>query len=285
MLKKLLIGLGVLIAVPLSVFMFCQLRTRQAQARQHAPPVMNIADAVARGDRVLGERIYQVRAGCVECHGADLAGRVAIDDPAIGTFHGANLTVLRDWSDEEIARAIRFGVHRTGRALEFMPSFDYVPLSREDLGSLIAYIRAVPRVEKQKPENRIGALAGLLFTFGKMPILFSAETIAFDTAFPPKPVESSTVDFGAYLAQSCTGCHGSEFRGGPIPGGDPSWPSAASLRLGDGAWDEQKFTRALREGVSPTTGAAIRPPMPIALTAQLNETEISALWKFLSTLN
>lgn len=285
MLKKALVGLGVVIAIPISIFVFAQLRTRQAQARQHTPPTLNLDEAVAKGDLVLGQRIYQVRAGCVECHGTDLAGKVAIDDPAIGTFYGSNLTTIRDWSNEELARAIRFGVHRSGRSLQFMPSFDYVSLSREDLGSLIAYIRSVPPVEKQKPENRIGALAAVLFTFGKMPILFAAEATPFEAGFQDKPAEAASIEFGSYLAQSCTGCHGHEYRGGPIPGGDPSWPPAASIRLGTPEWDEAKFIKAMREGVSPTTGNPIRPPMPIALTQQLSETELSALWKFLSSLN
>lgn len=37
-------------------------------------------------------------------------------------------------------------------------------------------------------------------------------------------------------------------------------------------------------GVSPTTGAAIRPPMPIELMRQFNDEETTALWEYLSSL-
>ena len=91
--------------------------------------------------------------------------------------------------------------------------------------------------------------------------------------------------FGEYLAASCIGCHGEEYRGGKIPGGDPSWPPASNIRLGaDSTWTEENFREMLKTGVSPKTGKPLQLPMPIELLKKLNSMEQEALWLFLSSL-
>lgn len=37
-------------------------------------------------------------------------------------------------------------------------------------------------------------------------------------------------------------------------------------------------------GVSPTTGEALRPPMPVALLKQYIDDEVAALWEYLKML-
>jgi mono/diheme cytochrome c family protein len=87
------------------------------------------------------------------------------------------------------------------------------------------------------------------------------------------------------VRSGCIDCHGVEYKGGKIPGGDPSWPEASNIRLGDNStWTEQSFKNVILTGVSPTTKQTLRPPMPIALLKQMNEMEIKALWLYLSTL-
>ncbi len=103
--------------------------------------------------------------------------------------------------------------------------------------------------------------------------------------FGTKPAEAPTAEFGRYLAQACTGCHGAELRGGPIPGGDPSWPHATPLRMAAASgWTEAAFRDAIRTGIARSTGQPMRAPMPVVALQQMDETEISALWKFFSSL-
>lgn len=245
-------------------------------------------DEVARADVELGKRIYHVRNGCVECHGGNLAGQVVIESFPMGFIRGANLTpaALGEWTDEEIAQAIRYGVHRSGRSLRFMPSFDYEGLSHGDTAALIAYLRSVPAVEAPARPNTYGPLLKTLAVFGQAPVVIPALTIDHRKGFAEKPAEKADLEFGRYLAGSCTGCHGENLRGGPIPGGDPSWPPASPLRFGaNSLWTEEKFRAAIETGVSPTSGNPIRPPMPVALLKQLNAMEVQALWIYLSSLN
>jgi len=59
-----------------------------------------------------------------------------------------------DWSDDQLARAIREGVSHDGRALfPFMPYLDFRALSDEDLASIIVYLRSLPPVRRQQPKT------------------------------------------------------------------------------------------------------------------------------------
>jgi hypothetical protein len=205
----------------------------------------------------------------------------------MGSIHGANITPsnLASWSDEEIARAIRYGVHRTGRSLRFMPAMDYVALSLGDTAALVAYLRGLPAVERPSHENRYGPVARALSVLGQMPVMFPARIIDQSRPFGEKPAEGATPEFGRYLAHACVGCHGTEFKGGKIPGGDPKWPHASNIRLGsDPRWTEAAFRQAIQTGVSPISGQKIRMPMPVALLAQMDEKELGALWAYLGSL-
>lgn len=274
---------GLLLIAAVTVYIVFESKSRKLYA---IPPV-NIHEDVMKADVELGKRIFVVRAGCAECHGENLAGVKVIDDPMIGRVFGANITPykLKDWTDDQIAVAIRYGVGRDGRTLRGMPSMDSAGLSRSDTAAMIAYMRSVPAVETQHEANRFGPVAKIMAVLGKMPIVFPAEVIDQTKGFEEKPAEGPTHAFGKYLANSCTGCHGEMFTGGPIPGGDPSWPPAANIRLGQNSvWTEESFKKMLNSGISPVSQKELRPPMPVALLKQFNETESQALWLYLSSL-
>jgi mono/diheme cytochrome c family protein len=286
--KFILKTVGGLIGLILVVAITALLAFEFKSGKHHPIPKLDIHEDVAKADVELGKRIYFVRAGCVECHGENLAGRLVVDNPAIGRITGANLTPhkLKDWSDDQIAAAVRYGLARDGRSLRFMPSMDYSGLSRSDTAALIAFVRSVPAVENAaEPSNSFGPVAKIMSVLGKMPVIFPAEAIDQKKPFEDKPAEGPTHEFGRYLARSCTGCHGENFGGGPIPGGDPSWPLASDIRLGqNAAWTEETFTNMLKSGISPLTQKELRAPMPVAQLKQLNEMESKALWTFLSSL-
>ncbi len=266
---------------------FVAFRFSSLSGQAYAAPSFSIASDVAAADLALGKRIYSVRAGCIDCHGEDGAGAAIMDNGAMGSIHGANITphALSSWSDEQIAAAIRYGVHKDGRSLRFMPSFDYQGLSKGDIAAVVAYLRSLAPVAEPSHPNSFGPVARALSSFGKMPIMFPAALIDQSQGFAEKPIEGPTAAFGKYLASACIGCHGEDFAGGPIPGGDPSWPPAGNSRLGaNPAWTKASFETMVRTGISPTTGAELRPPMPTQLLRQLNDDEVTALWEYLKTL-
>lgn len=286
--KKILIKLLVILFIAIiSIVTIVQLNFNAEQKKTYEAAKFSISEQVAKADVNLGKRLFTVRSGCIECHGADLTGVKVMDNGAMGSIYGANITphMLSSWSDEEIARAIRYGIHKTGRSLQFMPSFDYEGLSLGDIAALVAYVKSVPAVQKASHENTFGPVAKTLSMLGQMPVMFPAKVMNLQKGFGEKPEEGPTKAFGQYLANSCVGCHGNEFRGGKIPGGDPSWPEAANIRFGGKAgWTEDTFKNAILTGISPSTKQKFRYPMPIGLLAQMNETEVKALWEYLSSL-
>lgn len=238
-------------------------------------------------DTAEGGRLARVK-GCFDCHGENLAGKVFAEDPAIGLFAGSNLTTGRGgktfgYRTEDWVRAIRYGVNREGKALRFMPSAEFAGLTDEDLAKLISYLSAAAPVDRDSIEIRVGPLAKILYAFGQLPLLFSADQIPpeLETVESLKPENS--VAYGKYLSAACTGCHGPTFAGGPIPGVPPSWPPAADLRPNGPmkTWSFEDFRKVLTEGITPE-GRAIDPQfMPWKAYAAMTDTELRALYRFL----
>lgn len=280
-----IIGISVLLFILIAGVIVISFNVKLSSIHQR--PSVSIREEVIKADIEIGKRLYFVRSGCVDCHDTNLSGKLVLDNPAMGKISGANITPfkLKDWSDDDIAIAIRYGIHKSGRSLNFMPSFDYEGLSKQDIAALVAFLRSVPEVNQENSKNTFGPIAKMLSVFGKMPVMFPAEFIDSKKGFAAKPEEGPTIEFGKYLSNSCIGCHGTELKGGPIPGGDPAWPPAANIRLGSNSkWTEQAFYQMIKTGKSNITGQDLRPPMPIALLKQMNDMEIKAIWLYLSSL-
>lgn len=292
MLKKLLKyaglligGLVLLIVIGGAVIYFStQTRLQRRYAIEIRPvAVPHDETTLARGRHIAATR------GCADCHAADFAGKPVINDPLVGTLHGANITTgqggLPDgYSDLDYIRAIRHGLSRDGRPLVLMPSEEYSQLSDEDLGALVAYLKTLAPVDRPSGPVDVGPLARLLITAGE--IRLSAEHIDHDAPRPAAVIAGVTVDYGRYLAASCTGCHGGNFAGGKIPGAPPDWPVAANLtphtisRLPH--WTEDDFLRVLRTARRPD-GTEVHPVMPRAF-GQMTDEELKALWVYLRSL-
>ena len=177
-----------------------------------------------------GKRIFTFR-GCVDCHKEDGRGSVFIDDPALGRIAASNLTaglggVAPAYADLDWVRAILHGVGPDGLPLQVMPSQEYNGLNDADLGAVIAYIKSLPPVDNKLPPNQLGLLGRALTVANQLPLL-PAEEIDHNAPRPVVIASSETVEYGAYLAQSCTGCHGAGLSGGPIPGvpAEPPYPA------------------------------------------------------------
>lgn len=248
-----------------------------------APPAATDAAALARGRHLLTTR------GCSDCHGADLGGKTVFENGAMGRVDAPNLTrgeggLPADYRDEDFVRAIRHGIGRDGRGLFLMPSGDYATLTESDLAALIAATRASPPVNRPRGEVRLGPVARGLLAAGK--IKLAAEEIDHAQVKPAVVTAGVSVDYGRYVAASCTGCHGANFSGGRIAAGPPEWPPAANLTPdADGRiakWSEDDFLRAIRTGRRPD-GTTIDPAMPRAFGG-MDDTELKATWMFLRTL-
>jgi mono/diheme cytochrome c family protein len=145
--------------------------------------------AVARG-----EHLVQARYTCIECHGDDFSGGVMVDDPAIGTLMGPNLTGgegsrVADWTAAEWDLAVRHGILPGGRA-SAMPAEDYQRMSDRELSDIIAYIRSFPAVDHRTPELALGPLGTVLMAAGEIPL--SVNSVDHDAPHPVEPPESTS---------------------------------------------------------------------------------------------
>jgi cytochrome c553 len=274
-----LLGVGALFAVSWAV-------TGKAMSRTYAvkdPPlrVDASADALQRGRHLFDTR------GCGDCHGPHGAGRVLLDDPALGRIVPPNLTrSLRNpaYTDDALAAAIRHGIRPDGTPLMIMPSGEFANLDDSDVAALVAYMRVLPASDNEPGISVVRPVGRVLYTLGKLP-LFPAETI--DHAPRPRqaPAAAITAEYGHYVAQSCTGCHGADLTGGIVV--IPGKPMSANLTPhanGLAKWSEADFLRLMHTGRRPD-GTAVDPLMPWAVYSNMDETELRAVWTYLRSVS
>ena len=139
-----------------------------------------------------------------------LAGGNYVEDAASGfSVWEPNLTPdsetgLGRWTDDQLMRAIRDGIHADGHLLTpFMPFASYQHLSDEDLRAVVAYLRSVPPLRQPLPRraNRMPWVLGFLINRGVTHHLPTQQVAA--------PNRSDRVAYGKYLAQlgHCPACH------------------------------------------------------------------------------
>ena len=239
-----------------------------------------------------GRHLVEARYACSDCHGADFGGGVMVDAPPIGSLLGPNLTMgegsrTLNYTPADWDAIVRHGVRADGRPA-VMPSTEFRSMSDQELSDIVTYIRAQPPVDAAVPEPTLGPLGKLLLAKGDIPL--SADLLAALTEHDGLPPAAEvSLEFGGHLAAPCSGCHGPNLTGGPIPGGDPSWLPARNLTPhedGLAGWSFEDFEGAMREGVRPD-GTALQMPMTLALpyTSNLTDVEVRALWLFLESLD
>lgn len=285
-LKWLALGLGVLVGlIAIAVLVFYAMgsgqlnKTRDIQVE--SIPISEGGSALERG------RFLVEAASCTICHGEDLSGDVEFDDPSIGTIYSSNITGLdQSHSEADMIRAIRHGVDTDGRQLILMPSNLYNnTLSAQDMGALIAYLKTVPPVENKLPEPQLTFVGRALLGAGVFGDVFAAEIIDHSQPFPPMPEIGANIEYGAYLAGFCTGCHGEDLAGLPADP-DVDFPGAPNLTPGGelGEWSEADFIQTLRTGVSPDQHTIDPEFMPWKAYGQLPDGDLQGLWLYLQSV-
>jgi cytochrome c553 len=224
-----------------------------------------------------GQRLATIL-GCFKgCHGRQAEGSVFFDEPMIARIVAPNLTAsVRNYSDAELAVAIRQGLRPDGRSMVVMPSESFVALTDEDLGRIIAFLRSVPPVEGPGRDLSPGPLGRIGFAMGEFQT--TARLVAESVA--PPAARSDNAVHGRYLAQiACAHCHGADLRGS-------SNPDFTSPNLGVvAAYSSEQFTALLRTGVA-IGGRTLGVMSPYARKnlSQLNDSEIAALYEYLHAL-
>lgn len=248
-----------------------------------------------------GKQLVFGPAHCADCHSkANPDSLMALGQPVvltggfefklpIASIYSKNITPdaetgIGRYTDQEIARALRYGVAPDGRAY-----FDFMPFhntSDEDLTAIISYLRSQPAVRNEVPENSFNLI-------GKTVKAFLIKPVGPNGDVPVSVKKDSTVEYGKYLAfnvANCSGCHtkrdlmtgaftGTYFSGGLEIDGfvTPNLTTDPGSHIA--TWDEQKFMTRFREGKKIATS-----PMPWNSFKRMSEDELKAVYRFLKTL-
>jgi len=236
-----------------------------------------------------GEHIATIRM-CKDCHTETWSGQ-SDSVPGLITLSIPNLTsglggVGATNTDEDWVRAIRHGVGHDGRGLALMPSRIWYYLSDEDLADLIAYLKNLPPVDNELPKADLGPLGRVMMTLGQLPPEITAPDVLVIDHDGPRPIAPEpgvTVEYGEYLAVSCTLCHKAYFNGGMITIDAeylaPNLTPGGELH----AWSEEDFITTMRTGVTPS-GHQLKSVMPWKYFGQMTDDELKAVWMYLQSL-
>jgi len=203
---------------------------------------------------------------------------------------------IGSWTDGEVLRAMTAGVARDGRVLFPMRSYqDIAKLDREDVYSLIAYIRTLPSIAVDQRKTEID-----------FPLNLILRTLPKDPQFGHRPDGSNEVESGKYLvgAVGCMVCHtvvdkqetpiGDHFAGGrvfdlpPIPGVIRSVNITPDTLTGIGSWSREVFIKVIRErgakaGTKVAKGEA-NTVMPYGVLAHMTDQDLGAIYAYLRTI-
>jgi cytochrome c553 len=224
-----------------------------------------------------GRRIAQ-QAGCMHCHGDNLAGTVVDDIPKLVRLVAPNIsTLLPAYSDAQLATMLRKGVKPSGKSVMFMPSEMFRHLSDVDLARLIAFLRTKPAVTEGVTEKtQLRPIGRFIIASGDFQLAASA--IASLPAAAGGFDANDPVSRGRYLTMNfCSECHGQNLQG-VAPIHSPALAVAKSYSL-------EQFTRLMQEGVG--TGDRQFKLMTVTAKArfiQFTPEEIAAMHSFLQTL-
>jgi mono/diheme cytochrome c family protein len=255
-----------------------------------------------------GRDVATTVSACMACHsehnwtaagipilpGMEGSGEVMPNTDLPGRIVASNLTPdpetgVGNWTDDQLARAIREGIGGDGRALfPMMPYTHFRDMSDEDLASVIVYLRSLPPVRHQLPKTEIIFPVKYLIRSVPQPV---TSPVSQDTG------ATDLVKRGAYLVHMahCADCHtaqvqgemvaGMEFAGGfPLSG---PWGYAASANItpdpsGISYYDEALFLQVMHTGS--VKARKLSPIMPTSVYANLTDDDLKAMFAYLRTL-
>lgn len=271
---RILAGLAGLVVLILALgFAWAYVVSERKLAQAYPFPGIKVALPTNPAAIEEGRRLATFR-GCNGCHGKRGEGTVLFDDPKIARIVAPSLTAAaKKYDDAQLAAIVRSGVRPDGRSMVVMPSQEYLHLTDEDLGRILAWMRSLPAADGLAPAFDVGPLGRIGIATGKLKVV--AEEIAQGKA--PPAATNAVEERGRYLARTtCAECHATDLRGKTTPA-----YVATDLRV-VAAYDAAAFTQLLRKGVAiggrelPFMGPTARNHL-----ASMNDEEIAALFAYL----
>lgn len=258
-----------------------------------------------------GEYLFASAGGC-GCHTSEGGALNAGGRPvttAFGTFYGTNITPdplygIGDWTDKQIAEALRSGVGRGGRALSpVMPYPAFSGMRDADITALVAYLRSVPAVAQKNVPHEVGIpFQDTIMWLWRWFFFRPANTKDREDSYSSNAQWSR----GRYLTDHvahCTECHtprtlwGSprvtEYLKGNPDGidGEPTGDITADENTGIGRWTLGEIVELLRSGYLPNFDN-VQGLMALVIDGahgrgynRMNERDLYAIAGYLKSLN
>lgn len=289
------IGLGLLAVVLVllvggGVYAYTQTSAYDASIEKvyDVQPLAGIARSTDPAVIERGKHLAFSIAACAmgDCHGPNLTGGKVTDAGPIGSMASPNIsTILPAYSDGELARLIRHGLKKDGRTVRFMAVNEFNWLPDSDLVAIVSYLRTVPPSETPPtPPMNIKTLGKILDRKGLIPIDVARKIDHARIEIGPPP--SPTAEYGKWIGRLCTGCHGDNMSGGPIPGTPPDFPVPLNLtphESGLKGWSYEDFEKLSKTGMR-KNGQKLASFMPIEAIGNMDDVERRALWAYLQGL-
>ncbi|MFA6599193.1 MAG: cytochrome c [Ignavibacteriaceae bacterium] len=252
--------------------------------------------------------------GCMDCHsprdfsfygGPVISGKAGsggdlfdINLGVPGKLFPPNLTPfnLKKYSDGELIRAMTEGINKDGKALfPLMPYRNLAQLSKEDIYSIVAYIRTLPSVENTVDEGSLDFPMNLIVKTIPQPVTLKE---SFD--------KTNSVAYGKYLVTvaSCADCHTPMDKGTPIAGKDfaggftvtfPKFKVTSAnitpdIETGIGSWTKETFIARFKVDTDssyvPTKlpEGAFNTIMPWLFYSGMTREDLGAIYDYLRTV-
>lgn len=247
--------------------------------------------------------------GCMHCHAGEAAegedyfavaptGGMSFNlDDWFGVeavVYASNLTVLQDWTDQEIEDSIRWGVRPDGTTMVQPMAYEsHAKMADADMDALIAWMRSFEPVENDVPEIELpeGVTREDLRPHAEiqedMPVEY------------PEDMESDPIVRGEYLARyttHCAYCHGAQAE--DLPDGVPdveAAPNGSAFAGGNVAfptigqettifWTDDNLRTIIQQGVHPQENNRQIVIMPWDAYQYMDDDDVAAIIAWLRTL-
>ena len=271
--------------------------------KQEEPPDVRIEITPER--LVRGEYLARNVTVCLHCHadrkmeyfampeirGTEGQGGLFIKQEGLGELYSPNITphALGSWTDGEVIRAVTAGVNKDCDPLfPIMPYKVYADLKREDLYSIIAYIRTLNPIAREIPRTKLD---------------FPLNLIVRMIPGPPSADPKVQSDPGHYLTTiaGCIACHtplddrGRPVAGMELAGGQKFGPNVQSANItpdketGIGSWSKEEFLVAFQKWQDPAMQQIVMPEgrntvMPWISYSSMKPVDLGLIYDYLRTV-
>lgn len=305
---KKLLALAVLFSAITSIIYFSSCNNNKSSSKT--------SDTADSAKKVIerGEYIATRVAVCIDCHSIRDTSRFSM--PVVpGTEGGGagfafgktegipgevtppNITpyALKDWTDDEIIKAMTGGINKKGDTLfPIMPYPHYSKMSKEDVLAVVAYLRTLKPIEGTVAARKFFIPASM---FGPLP------ASSIDQNKIPDPADK--VKYGEYMINiaACADCHtpmgpqgpdfSKVFSGGFVFDSPLMKVAVANITpdsaTGIGTWTEEMFVNKFKNNASDEV--VNRKPgrentfMPWYMYGKMKEDDLKAIYAYLRTVN